>query len=267
MSKFDSIAKKAQEERQKLLAQRAQACADMPLRFWNQQAHFTTPASGSPEKAITGLSAAGKILARFNITVDELADFSGADKTTLKALIDGDNKHSPLVMVDAEDAVALTDDSSVKAREGAKRVFSQEKWGSTLAFFRPSGLGLDTCVGDLLEVLPAVAEGASPKDYPIDGIIWPKSEHPEEIAWVCHLLSQVEEQLGLEQNQIKFQFLVESGYALSQLAELAKAAAPRLVGISGELLITAQMRICRLFAMTTRFVIGRVTKLSIWRVH
>ncbi|HBA33533.1 MAG TPA: hypothetical protein DCZ12_05310, partial [Gammaproteobacteria bacterium] len=190
-----------------------------------------TPASGSPEKAITGLSAAGKILARFNITVDELAEFSGADKTTLKALIDGDNKHSPLVMVDAEDAVALTDDSSVKAREGAKRVFSQEKWGSTLAFFRPSGLGLDTCVGDLLEVLPAVAEGASPKDYPIDGIIWPKSEHPEEIAWVCHLLSQVEEQLGLEQNQIKFQFLVESGYALSQLAELAKAAAPRLVGI------------------------------------
>ncbi len=231
MSNFDAIAEQAQKDRQKLLDQRAAVSTDMPLRFWNQQAHFTTPASGSPEKAITGLSAAGKVLARFNITVDELASVSGADKATLEDLINGSNKHSPLVMVDAEDAVALTEESGAKAREGAKKVFSQAEWGSTLAFFRPSGLGLDTCVGDLLDVLPAVAEGVAAKDYPIDGIIWPKSEHPDEIKWVSGLLSQVEKELGLEQNQIKLQFLVESGFALAQLSELSKAAASRLVGI------------------------------------
>ncbi|MBV1916268.1 MAG: hypothetical protein KUG72_12840 [Pseudomonadales bacterium] len=231
MPNFDSISRQALEQRDQLLAQRSAASADMPLRFWNQQAHFTSPASGSPEKAITGLKATAKILKRFNISVDELAEFTGADKTILDDLINNPNNHAPLVMVDAEDAVALTEDSSNKAREGAKRVFSEADWGSTLAFFRPSGLGLDTCVGDLLEVLPAVAEGCSPDEYPIDGIIWPKPEHPEEITWVCNLLSQVEQELGLKQNQIKFQFLIESGYALNQLKELAQAAVPRLTGL------------------------------------
>ena len=231
MPNFDSISKQALEQRDQLLAQRNAASADMPLRFWNQQAHFTTPASGSPEKAITGLKATAKILRRFDISTDELAAFTGADKTILDDLINNEKNHTPLVMVDAEDAVALTEDSSAKAREGAKRVFSTADWGSTLAFFRPSGLGLDTCVGDLLEVLPAAAEGRSAEEYPIDGIIWPKPEHPEEIRWVCNLLDQVEQELGLKQNQIKFQFLIESGYALNQLKDLAQAAIPRLTGL------------------------------------
>ncbi|MDF1645121.1 MAG: aldolase/citrate lyase family protein [Pseudomonadales bacterium] len=231
MPNFDSIAKQALEQRDQLLAQRNAASADMPLRFWNQQAHFTTPASGSPEKAITGLKATAKILRRFDISIGELAAFTDADQAILDDLINNEKNHTPLVMVDAEDAVALTEDSSAKARDGAKRVFSNADWGSTLAFFRPSGLGLDTCVGDLLEVLPATAEGRSSEEYPIDGIIWPKPEHPEEIRWVCDLLGQVEHELGLKQNQIKFQFLIESGYALNQLKDLAQAAIPRLTGL------------------------------------
>lgn len=231
MPHFDSISQKALREREQLIAQRNAASADMPLRFWNQQAHFTSPASGNPEKAITGLTAAAKIIGRFGITTEELADFTGADQAILDDLLNNPKNHTPLVMVDAEDAVALTEDSSAKAREGAKQVFSDADWGSTLAFFRPSGLGLDTCVGDLLEVLPAVAKGRSPEEYPIDGIIWPKPEHPEEITWVCNLLTEVEQALGLKQNQIKFQFLIESGYALNQLRELAQAATPRLTGL------------------------------------
>jgi len=209
VANFDALTQQALQQRETLLAQRSAASADMPLRFWNQQAHFTTPASGSPEKAITGLKACRKILKRFDISAAELAQFTGADQAILEDLISNTNNHAPLVMVDAEDAVALTEDSSAKAREGAKRVFSEAQWGPTLAFFRPSGLGLDTCVGDLLEVLPAAAEGRASADYPIDGIIWPKPEHPEEITWVCNLLSEVETQLSLQPNQIKFQFLIE----------------------------------------------------------
>lgn len=229
--KFDGVRKQAAAKREDLLKQRARLSADMPLRYWNQQAHFTTPASGSPEKAIQGLAACGKVLANFGISAEELAAHSGASLEIVKELLEGASKNSPFVMVDAEDAVALTEDSIHKARAGAVRVFTKENWGTTLPFFRPGGLRLDTCIDDLLTVLPEVAKGRSPEDYPIAGIVWPKSEHPEELEWVCEILAKIEKQLGLAENQIKLEFLVESGYALKQLDRLAHVTAHRLSGI------------------------------------
>lgn len=228
---YSDIRSAAEARRAELLAQRARNSAEMPLRYWNQQAHFTTPASGSPEKAIQGLAACGKVLQKFGISAADIAERSGADLEIVRGLLEGANKNSPFVMVDAEDAVALTEDSGHKARAGAIRVFTQEKWGPTLPFFRPAGLRLDTCVDDLLIVLPAVAAGRAPEDYPIGGIVWPKSEHPEEIEWVCDILTRIEKKIGLKENQIKLEFLVESGYALNRLDELTRVAAQRLAGI------------------------------------
>lgn len=230
-SDYQDLAKEAMKHRQQLLAQRDSWASDMPLRYWNQQAHFTTPASGTPGKAIQGMSAVNKILARFAITPEDIAEASGAPVETIRSLTESDNKHSPFVMVDVEDAVALTEESITKARHGAVHVFTQEDWGPTLPFYRPGGLRLETCVEDLLTVLPEVAKGRAPEDYPIAGIVWPKSEHPDEIAWVCDILAKIEKQIGLAENQIKFEFLVESGYALNQIAELTKACAHRLAGI------------------------------------
>lgn len=229
-NQFGNDLDRALAERQRLLAQRRQSSADMPLRFWNQQAHFTTPASGSPEKAIRGLAAAGKVLSRFGIAVPELAQFVGGEEKLFDDLLHG-HLHSPLVMVDAEDAVALTQESMNAARSGAVRCFTQEVWGPTLAFFRPSGLMLETCVEDLYSVLAAVGKDRPAHAYPLDGVIWPKVEHPEEIAWVGEQLARIEQKLGLLENQIKLQFLVESGYALARLWEIAQACAPRLTGI------------------------------------
>lgn len=228
---FADLSNSAQESRRRLLEERANASVELPLKYWNQQAHFTTPASGTPEKAIRGLASCEKILARFGILSEEIAERSGAPLGTLEDILHGENKHSPFVMVDVEDAVALTEESISKARLGAVRCFTEEDWGPTLPFYRPGGLRLDTCVDDVLTVLPAVAEGRDPKNYPIGGIVWPKAEHPSEIEWVCELLGHVERRLELEDNQIKLEFLVESAYALNQLSELAKAAAHRLAGI------------------------------------
>lgn len=228
---YESLAKDALNKRQELLKQRRKSSADMPLRFWNQQAHFTTPASGSPGKAIKGLAAVDKILQRFGISAEEIAERSGADLAVLKGILGSDNKHSPFVMVDVEDAVAHTEEAIAKGRLGAVDVFTKEDWGTTLPFYRPAGLLLDTCVEDILTVLPEVAKGRAPEDFPIAGIVWPKSEHPDEIAWVCEILGKLEKKLGLAENQIKMEFLVESGYALNQIAQLAKNAAHRLVGI------------------------------------
>ncbi len=41
---------------------------------------------------------------------------------TIRSLTESDNKHSPFVMVDVEDAVALTEESITKARRDRNRV-------------------------------------------------------------------------------------------------------------------------------------------------
>lgn len=221
----------AESAREGLREQRTALSADLPLRFWNQQAHFTTPASGTPEKAIRGLAPVAGLLDKFGLTPELVAEHSGAPHAILKGLVEGADKHSPFVMVDVEDAVALTPETIQKARDGAVRSFTEAEWGTTLPFYRPAGLRLDTCVEDLTSVFGRVAEKSEGKRFPIAGIVWPKSEHPDEIKWVCETLAQIEERLDLPPNSIRMEFLVESGYALAQLTELVKAAIPRLAGI------------------------------------
>ena len=206
---FIELSETAQTARPELLAQRAAMSADLPLRYWNQQAHFTTPASGTPEKAIQGLTSVVKILDRFSISGEDIAERTGVPSNVIHDLLNQENRHSPFVMIDAEDAVAFTEESIQRARNGAVRVFTQENWGTTLPFFRPAGLELKSCVDDLMSVLPHVAAGRSPEDFPIAGIVWPKTEHPEELEWVCSVLLDVEKRLGLQENQIKLEFLVE----------------------------------------------------------
>ncbi len=221
----------AESARETLREQRGTLSADLPLRFWNQHAHFTTPASGTPEKAIRGLAPVPTLLEKFGLTPEMIAEHCGTPLAILKPLIEGPDKHSPFVMVDVEDAVALNPETIRKAREGAVRCFTEADWGTTLPFYRPAGLRLDSCVEDLTSVFGSVGEKSGGKRFPIAGIVWPKSEHPDEIKWVCETLSQIEEHLDLAPNSIRMEFLVESGYALAQLTELVKAAIPRLAGI------------------------------------
>jgi citrate lyase beta subunit len=88
-------------------------------------------------------------------------------------------------------------------------------------------MNLPYCVEDLATVFSKV-EG---RPFPIDGIIWPKAEHPEELQWVDEILGGIESKLGLPAHSIKMQFLVEGGWALLQLPDLVKPVMPRLAGI------------------------------------
>jgi citrate lyase beta subunit len=134
-------------------------------------------------------------------------------------------------MVDGEDAQALRDDVIARGRENAVGAFREAGWNKTLRFYRPSGLNLQYCIDDLVIVLTQAAKGVAPEDFPVDGIIWPKAEHPEELKMISDLLGELEEKLGLEKNRIKMQFLVESGWGAAQLFELVKPVMPRLAGI------------------------------------
>jgi len=207
--------------------------ADLPLRFLRQQAHYTTPASNyklANSAASQGMGPAQRILSRYDISPGDLAEVLSIAPEEITAVLEGD-PHSPLVMIDGEDAQALDPQVVQQGRENAIRVFLEGEWGGTLRFYRPSGLRLPYCAGDMVEVLTGVARDHSPDAYPVDGIIFPKIEHPDEVSWVCDLLERIESSLSLKPNQIKLQILVESGWSVVNLRELVQRAMPRLAGI------------------------------------
>lgn len=216
-----------------LLDNQKRLTGDLPLKFYRQQAHFTTPASNLEmvTKAIEkGSAAAPKVLEKLGISIAEVADtLRVADKEIEREL--SADPQSPFVMVDGEDAQALRDDVVERGRQNAIKVFREAKWGRTLRFYRPSGLNLDYCLRDILIVLSESGKGFGPDRFPVDGIVWPKTEHPEELSLVCEVLGEIEKKNGLKENQIKLEFLVESGWAAAQLPQLVKATIHRLAGI------------------------------------
>lgn len=234
LSPYKEMLERFQERRQELLAESDSYHAPgLPLKFLRQQAHFTTPASNYDMalKAVEkGSSAAARILEKFSISLAELSETLEVPVSTLEAELKTE-PHSPFVMIDSEDAQALREDVIIRGRENAIKVFREAKWGPTLRFYRPSGLRLDFCLDDLVTVLTEAGKDLPPDQYPVDGIVWPKAEQPEEIAFVCEVLEGIEDRLGLEKNRIKLEFLVESGWAVAQLPLLVKTAMPRLAGI------------------------------------
>lgn len=226
----DALATAARSSRAALLAAHDAGQFELPLRFWRQQVHFTTPASGRPEKALLALAGVPRLLARFDLSVDAVAAHLGIEPAPLHAVLGADNA-LPAVLLDAEDAVAATDEAARQARSGAIECFGKGDFGRTLRLFRPAGLGLDGCVDDLIDVLTGAAKQRSPDDYPIDAVMWPKAHSGEEIAWLCEVLGMIERRLDLPDGHIRVQFLVESARAVERLANLTQAAGPRLAGI------------------------------------
>ena len=226
----DALATAARSSRAALLAAHDAGQFELPLRFWRQQVHFTTPASGRPEKALLALAGVPRLLARFDLSVDAVGSHLGIEPAPLHAVLGADNA-LPAVLLDAEDAVAATDEAARQARSGAIECFGKGDFGRTLRLFRPAGLGLDGCVDDLIDVLTGVAKQRSPDDYPIDAVMWPKAHSGEEIAWLCEVLGMIERRLDLPDGHIRVQFLVESARAVERLANLTQAAGPRLAGI------------------------------------
>ncbi|MCB9728345.1 MAG: hypothetical protein H6744_04560 [Deltaproteobacteria bacterium] len=233
LSRFHDLMARATDERARLRRAADRAHAHLPLPFLQQRAHFTTPASNleMATKAVErGFDATPRILEKLGITLPMLGETLGVETRLIEEVLGGES-HAPLVMIDGEDAQALRDDVVQLGRENAIRVFREAKWGRTLRFYRPSGLGLDYCIEDLVIVLSEAGRDRDPAHYPIEGIIWPKAEHPDELRWVADLLSGIEEKLGLEHGQIRMQFLVESGYGLWHLPQLVEACTDRLAGL------------------------------------
>ncbi len=227
-----ALATSAEARISSLRASVADRITDLPLRYWRQQAHFTTPADNESlaRKAVEGgTSATGRLLERWQIEPAELADRLGVSADRVVALLETPRR-APLVMLDGEDATAQRDDTLAEARRVAALTLRTAAWGTTLRFYRPPGFGLAGAGADLVAVLLAAATG-DPATYPVDGIIFPKIEHPEEVDVLYAILDDVEATLSLPAGRIRVGFLVESGWCAAQLPEITRRAAPRLASL------------------------------------
>lgn len=232
MDRFEELRHRAKAGVERIVA--ARTAPELPLSYWRQQAHFTTPASDlamATKAAEQGFAPALRMFEKYGISRDDLAAAFQVARAEIDAVADGP-REAPLVLIDGEDAQALDDVQVVlRGRQNAVQVFREAKWGSSLRFWRPSGLLLGYSTDDLVDVLTGVAAGRDPTSFAIDGVTWPKAERPDELVWLCELLTGIEKAAGLPENRIRVQFLVESAESVLNLGALVNAAGPRLCGI------------------------------------
>jgi len=209
--------------------------AELPLRYWRQAAHFTTPAADAAmaRKAVEGGTAPMvRILERFGVSPADLAERLEIPVARVEALL-ARPVRAPLVVLDGEDAQALRDDVIEAGLREAAVTLADADWSGdgppTLRTFRPPGFGLGTTARDLAAVIGALAvRGAADR---LDAIIYPKVEHSEEIEVLYAFLDAAEAAVGLRPHSIRVGLLVESGWGAARLPEITLAAVPRLCSI------------------------------------
>jgi citrate lyase beta subunit len=210
--------------------------ARLPLRLWRQQAHLTAPAERDvATKALhAGTAGVARIMDRFGIRPEDLAERMGADPVAVCDLLERP-RAAPLVVIDAEDALALTDVAVEEARSVTVDVLanavSDPDGLGTLRFFRPPGLALGGTAHELFTLLAGLVDRSRGDDLPLDGIVFPKIEHPEEVELVHDMLTRAEQVLGIPVGSIRTAFLVESAWAVSQLDRIAVRATDRLCAL------------------------------------
>jgi citrate lyase subunit beta/citryl-CoA lyase len=129
-----------------------------------------------------------------------------------------------LVMLDLEDSIPRNNDELLaQGRSNIIRAFNELNWGSRLKFFRPRGLELDPTFQDIVTII----EAAGSK---LDGLIYPKIEHADEVRSIDATLTALEENLGLQRGRIRIEPLIESASAEENVFEIARSS-KRLVGL------------------------------------
>lgn len=211
--------------------------ADLPLRYWRQQAHLTTPAADAAmaRKAVEGgTGAVPRMLERLGLTGADLAERLGVPTALVEDRL-ASSTRAPLVMLDGEDAIAPGDAVADRASAVAAETLAEADWGAggaaTLRFYRPPGFNLETTARDLYTLLWRLRERVPSGPFPLDGIVFPKVEHPEEVDLLDGILTRAETDLGLDRRSIRVGLLIESGWGAAQLAEIAGRAAPRLASL------------------------------------
>jgi len=227
----------AEERRRAVMADLGGRRATLPLRYWRQQAHFTAPAADADmaRKALErGTAPMARLLDGHRITAADLADALGADVGIVADLLERP-RQAPLVVLDGEDAQAPDPEAAETGLRNAVALLgeaaAQGEGVPPLRFFRPPGFEDSAGVGTLIALLRLLAERHPGRRLPLDGIVMPKIRHPEEVDLLEEVLRLAEADLGLPSPAIRLALLVESGWAVAQLPEIARRAASRLCAL------------------------------------
>jgi citrate lyase beta subunit len=121
------------------------------------------------------------------------------------------------ICMDMEDGTAAN--RKIEARETIARALRELDFGPSEKMARINGVGSGLEADDLAAVLP---------HHP-DGIVLPKAETPEQVAWVSEKIEAAELKHGWPVNSIRMILVVESAKGILNLKELA--AHPRLDGL------------------------------------
>ena len=228
-----ALIRNAERARASADAARDAARVELGLRFWHQHVHLTVPASDvvRARKAVeSGTEPVARQMARLGLPAAALADRLRLPTDVVAEALDRPRR-APLVVLDGEDAELAGMDAGAGG-QAAARLLRDAGWAaSTLRFYRPPGLNQPDAARGLVSVLHAAGLGREPAAYPLDGVVFPKAEQPEEIDWLVGTLVAVEAALGLAPGRIRVALLIESGWAVAQLPALARRAGTRLCAL------------------------------------
>src|SRR6188474_1838799 len=145
------------------------------------------------------------------------------------------------VCIDLEDAVAV--DEKPASRANVVRAFRELDFGRKLKAFRINGLDTPFAYRDLIEVVEAAGDR-------IDVVMMPKANLPQDVRFVCMLLTQIELAKGFKR-QIGLEVQIESAKGFVWLREIAEAS-PRLQALifgPGDYSATMQMPVANIGEM------------------
>jgi citrate lyase subunit beta/citryl-CoA lyase len=211
---------------------------DLPLRFWNQVAHYATPASDARKVGLAirdGTRPVERILAAQGLAAEDVAARLGLDAAVVADALSAPVR-APVVVLDGEDAVAQGEGpwSSVLAVAG--EAFRDGDWGAppglgTIRAFRVNRLADRGASDHVSALLRSLAGPAGPDAYPLDAVVYPKAEASEEIGVLLDLLDSTERALRLPSGHIRVALIAESASAIADLDALATRTGPRLCAI------------------------------------
>ena len=142
------------------------------------------------------------------------------------------------VCIDLEDAVIVDEKSA--SRANVVRAFRELDFGRKLKAFRINGLDTPFAYRDLIEVVEEVGDR-------IDVVMMPKAHLPQDVRFVCMLLTQIEHARGFTR-QIGLEVQIESAKGFLWVREIAEAS-PRLQALifgPGDYSATMQMPVANI---------------------
>ena len=140
---------------------------------------------------------------------------------SLKMMAKAADSAADEVILDLEDSCAVS--QKIPARKTLIQALTTLDFKGKIRAFRPNNIRTKYHYRDVIEVLEAAGKH-------VDVVVIPKVYGAEDVLFVDRLISQIEENTGLEPGRIKIEVLIESARAMLHAEEIASCT-PRMASL------------------------------------